>query len=31
MDWDEFGGLGWLQGETENSRVNDARQRIGTQ
>ena len=31
MDWDEFRGLGWLQGETENSRVNDARQQIGTQ
>lgn len=31
MDWDAFKGLAWLQGETEESRINDARERIGQQ
>jgi hypothetical protein len=31
MDWDAFKGLAWLQAATEESRINDARDRIASQ
>lgn len=31
MDWEAFKGLAWLQGATEDSRITEAREKIGNQ